>query len=512
MNTVPTDYNAFGEHVAGLGESERYWRINRLEALFNGTGYEHRPSFWDSSVPLRERAPAVQSLIGRTAARRLTSLLFGDRVWPSLKALPALQPCIDEIVAKASLRRCSREWVTEGMRASTVVVMCSIRAGHLRAEVIPAKECTPEFADDGITLTALTIDKKRMHSDKKLYLHRRELRVPEDRVYEPVRCDALAGFDWSKAAIADSCPITHIPAVWHRHDAASGEIEDIDGHALLEGLEDEVFALDLALSQLHRTALYNGEPQMVRTGVDDDAGGGLPMGRTASSAAGMFDRMWKPGPTTPAVAKAPGKIWNLPAGGDAKLLESSGAGAAIIASASAEMRRVLVDALGVVLADPAQLGTGELSARALAMLHAPMLATADDLRIEYGELLLRVVCEFLRLCGETPGMIRLRTLEGARPAINQLWMNADGAAVFMPPDIDLTWGEYFEPSWSELGQAIDVAQKANGGRPVLTLAESRALVAQSLGVDAVSAELAGEEQGSLDAMGAVISGRYGTSE
>ena len=44
----------------------------------------------------------------------------------------------------------------------------------------------------------------------------------------------------------------------------------MDGHALAEGLEDELAAIDLELSQLLRNALYNGEPQMVRTGVDPE--------------------------------------------------------------------------------------------------------------------------------------------------------------------------------------------------------------------------------------------------
>jgi hypothetical protein len=201
----------------------------------------------------------------------------------------------------------------------------------------------------------------------------------------------------------------------------------------------------------------------------------------------------------PASTKSPQKIWNLPVGSDAKLLESSGAGATIIEGNVSHLRRVIVDAMGVVLADPEQLGTGELSARALSLMMAPMLAHADDLRVEYGDLLVAIVDLIARLVASTPGVVFLATLEAARPALARVYRTLSAHRL-----ITLQWGEYFEPAWSEVQAAIAAAQSANGARPIMTLEESRALVSPLLGLTASIEELKAEEAQGVDDVAKVL--------
>lgn len=518
LSPVPSDLAAFDRKLRALGESERFWRIQRLRRLWQGAAYDGRPSFWDASVPLRERAPCVQSLVCRTAGKRLTHLVFGDRSFPKLTvnqqaygvrlddaAKGALTALLEEIVRTTHLRRVMRAVLGEGLEVGTVCVLVEILEGSVCYKLIPAEWCTPTFAANGRTLESLCIERKLMHSDGKLYIHRREISPPKDCVYAPVAAEkaAVEPIDWSRVAIVAEAPCAFVPAVWHRHNAEPiyGDVA-IDGHALAEGLEDEIEAMDLALSQLHRNALYNGEPQMVRTGVDPVEDVPLPQGRTAIQR--TFDTVFKRASTSggdSATAKSPQKIWNLPVGSDAKLLESSGAGATIIEGNVSHLRRVVLDAMSIVLADPEQLGTGELSARALSLMMAPMLAHADDLRIEYGSLLGALLEMAVRLVASTPGVVYLGTLEAARPALASVYRTLSPARL-----IELAWGEYFEPSWEEVQAAVTAAQTANGNRPIATLAESRALVAPLLNLSADTATLEAEEAGGLDAMARVIGG------
>jgi hypothetical protein len=516
LSPVPADLAAFNTKLRALGESERYWRIQRLRRQWQGTGYDGRPSFWDASVPLRERAPCVQSLIGRTAGRRIVSLVFGERAYPTLTLASqaygvalsddereSMRALIEEIERVAHLRRAMRMALAEGLEVGTVVVLCELVEGAPSIKLVPAEWCTPTFAADGRTLDALCIERKLLHSDQKMYIHRREISPPKDCVYAPVLAERAARepIDWSKVEVIAEAPCAFVPAVWHRHSAEPiyGDTS-IDGHALLEGLEDEVEALDLALSQLHRNALYNGEPQMIRTGVDPVEDTMLPQGRTAVSVAGVFDKMFRrvTGGES-ASTKSPQKIWNLPVGSDAKLLESSGAGATIIEGNVSHLRRTIVDAMGVVLADPEQLGTGELSARALSLMLAPMLAHADDLRVEYGDLLVSIVDVIARLVASTPGVVFLATLEAARPALTRVYRTLSAHRL-----ITLQWGEYFEPAWSEVQAAIAAAQSANGARPIMTLEESRALVSPLLGLTASIEELKTEEAQGVDDVAKVL--------
>ena len=203
-------------------------------------------------------------------------------------------------------------------------------------------------------------------ADGELYWHRRELGDGFDRVYAPVKVTRDA-VNWSRIAVEHERAIAFVPVVWTRN--APESVEDgfsTDGHPC-EGLESEILAMDLELSQLFRNALYNGDPQMVRTGVEGDAP--APMGGGGREADGSKFSWFSPSRGArqgrASRKKAPGTIWNLPAGGDAKLLESTGAGAQIIKGAYDELKRAVSDSLGVVIADPQALGSGDLSARAL---------------------------------------------------------------------------------------------------------------------------------------------------
>lgn len=521
LSPTPNDLAAFDRKLRALGETERYWRIQRLRRQWQGTGYDGRPSFWDGTVPLRERAPCVQSLIGRTAGSRLVSLVFGERTYPALHlstqaygmALAdaereALRALVEELERVAHLRRAMRMILAEGLEVGTVVVLCEILEGSPTVKLIPAEWCEPVFEADGRTLRSLVIERKLLHGDQKMYVHRREISPPRDCVYAPVLAERASRepIDWARVEVIAEAPCAFVPAVWHRHGAEPiyGDTS-IDGHALLEGLEDEVEALDLAMSQLHRNALYNGEPQMIRTGVDpveDQAV--IPQGRMGTTL-GVFDRMFRRADGDRAAVKSPQKIWNLPVGADAKLLESTGAGASIIEGNVANLRRVIVDALGVVLADPDQLGTGELSARALSLLMAPMIAHADDLRTEYGDLLVLIVDMILRLVAGTSGTVYLATLAAARPALERVYRTLSAHRL-----LTLQWGEYFEPAWSEVQAAITAAQAGNGNRPVMTLEESRSLVSPLLGLTATIEELKTEESQGVDDVARVLSGAEGS--
>ena len=123
--------------IARLGETPRFWRLQAHEAMWLGAAYDGRPSFWDGTVPLRERAPAVQSQIARTAGTRLTSLVFGERSFPAVTVLPesygvdlsesdvsALSALVAEIVESSAVWRA--ETVDAGLRVAATYIACVV--------------------------------------------------------------------------------------------------------------------------------------------------------------------------------------------------------------------------------------------------------------------------------------------------------------------------------------------------------------------------------------------------
>jgi len=502
--------------IATLGESERYWRINAYEALWEGLHYEGRPSFWDTSVPLRERAPAVQSFLARTAGRRLASMVFGERSFPTIGLKPrafgpaltlpdAVLALVEETIESAALRVRMREYTLQGLKCGSVCALACLRDGLPALDLVPSKWCTPELAADG-SVRSLVIQWQTMATEDGevvQYVHRREITATTDTMYVPRKNDGKP-IDWTRATVECTYAVEFCPAEWTRNNADPTEGAEIDGYPLAYGLEDEILALDLALSQGHRNALYNGEPQMVRTGLDADQSGGSmgPQGRTANPDAGAFSwfntasgalKGWAFGGTQPATKKAPGTIWNLPTGADAKLLESTGAGMGIISTDAANLRRVILDAVGVVLADPDLLGKGDLSSKALHLMHAPMLDVADNMREEYGRALCRILNAFLRLyqtaAARSAGVL-LPSWEAALPAlIARSQQRTDGTSTWLPVPLSLTWGEYFEPSWSDVTSAVTAARTGVEGG-VLSRAAAVKMLSAVSGVADAKAEAA----------------------
>ena len=513
MLTTPAqqDLARFNADLVRMGESPRYWRINRLEQWYLGTQYDTRPSFWSQDVPLRERAPVVQSQFTRSAVQRLATLVFGDRSFPRLKVeaegyrttlatteRDALQALVDEIARTLALSKRMREVLTEGLKSGAACIIVGLVEGRPSLQVVPSKWCTPVLRADG-SVEAMCIEYKVPGDDPKRWrLHRREITATEDRTYAPV--DVVEGTPprWGDYT---SIPVECCPVVWVRNDAeATATRDQIDGHALVEGLEDEVEALDMELSQLYRNALYNGEPQLVQIGVDGDASMTAPQGRTAGATEERFSWLnsvlpgWaRSGNSSAAAKKAPGKLWKLPQGGDAKMVESTGAGAEIIRGAITELRRVLTDASGVVLFDADSLGGGDLAARTLQLMHAPMLDHADNLRVEYGDALARIVDMMLRVLSgriaQTMGAL-LRTYDRAAPALARLYgIGPDGTRRWIGVPVTLAWGDYFEPSAMDRKSAVETALLASGGAPVLSHRSAVASIAAMFGVQDVDAEV-----------------------
>jgi hypothetical protein len=500
-------------------EGERVREITGWEALWNGTAHDGKPSFWDRTVPLIERAPAVQTGMLATAGRRLANMVFGERAFPGLavegtvygvaplsdEERDALSALVAEIVKVAKLRKVARAYLIEGLKTGSACALCEIREGRPLVKLIPSKWCTPEL--DGLgRVQRLVVQYQHVGADGETYWHRRVIGDGFDRVYKPVRVSSQA-VDWSKVDVAAEVAVPFVPVVWTRN--APEEVEDgfaADGHPLCEGIEAELFALDLELSQLMRNALYNGDPQMVRMGLTPDAPapslGGA--GRTAAPEkfSWLSPSTWRAGTPGSAGKKGPGTLWDLPPGADAKLLESTGAGAQIIKTAFDEIRRAVVDSLGVVLADPQALGAGDLSARALSLMFGPMLDAASALRVDYGDALIEIVSMLARLAAAQPEGVYLTTLDAARPALARCHGGrADGATVWHGLPVACAWGEFFEPSWQDVSAAVDAATKITGGARVASQRAAMRLVSQVIGVDDLAAEAAEieREAGGADA-------------
>lgn len=503
------DAAAFAVTLAALADPERYRRLDALEQVWKGTAYDGRPSWWDATVPLAERAPCVVDPIARRAGRKLRNLVFGEGRFPALSAkagpadveglaladaeAAALTAALERVVKQAQLRLRARQMLDAGLMCGTSVTVCMLRAGRLHVQVLPAKWCTPEFDPaDPERVTSLDVRYRYAGVDPETgrdghLWYRRLITETADVTFAPVACrddgrEPAWTPDPAQTFATEFCAVD-----WHRNLPEPGDPDALDGAPLCAGLEGEMECRDFALSQRHRNGRYNGEPQIVL------AGGRLPEpdGRTARPPATNLGTAEKPslwrrfGDAIGVTKKAPGKVWELKEGASAAMLESTGAGATILGDDAEGIERVINNTIGIVDADPSVIGAGDLSSKALHLLFADMLGVASDLRECWGAALVRVAQTLLRLLTTDAALNGGLKLAGARDAGLLLRRFrraiADGTTRWFPPPLELAWGPYFEPSAQEIGTAVDTAQKANGGRPVMTLEESVKLVAETRG-------------------------------
>jgi hypothetical protein len=171
---------------------------------------------------------------------------------------------------------------------------------------------------------------------------------------------------------------------------------------------------------------------------------------------------------------------------------------------------LILEARGIVIASPETI-SANASAALLRAIYDPMVNVADGLREEYGELLERVVNGLLRLCAHavrSGEQVLVRGAVAVQPVLDLY------ASVDVP--LELAWGEYFEPTWTDVTQAVAAATAASGGRAVLSQRSAVRMVAGVVGVEDVDAELEAiraEEQGAVDSvagmLGATADGRTG---
>lgn len=506
MITTPAqrDLASLQHTLATTGDDARTQRLTRLESVWKGLRYEleSRPSFWDNTVPLAERAPCVVYPILRSAGLRVVSLVFGEGRFPRIAPHSkdeAQGNALAAIVTAAQLRQRMRELMEQGLACGSACALCAVRDGRLCVEIIPAKWATPEL-DVHQRVTALDV-RFKYQREGRWYWYRRTLTAEADTVYEPLPVDTREPV-WVPATQVPQHGF--VPVVWIRNDPDPTD-PSFDGCAFGEGLEDELEALDFALSMRHRTARYNGDPITVRILGEhdaDDPDGGLraERGRDADPRAGTYSG-WAgriataiSGALKPVIKKAPGNIVSLSSGGDMKLVESTGAGANMLSADADDLRRKILETLGVVVADPETI-SANASAALQKQLYAPMLARCDGYRVLYGDALCEVVRMFVRL-------LRSPAVRGT-PVRIEGWASVASAldALGDDPPIDIAWGEYFDPTPADVQAAVAAAQAAVGGRPVVSHRTAVRYVASLLGVEDVDAEVAAieaEEAGGAD--------------
>lgn len=532
------------EHFA---KTPRYAALARLQSYVDGTQYDGRPDFFTGDCPVRERKPCVIYPLPESAIDEATRFTFGEGRFPALCVRPVeanaaiaglalakdaaelLESAIAEIAAQSNLRSVMRALLRCGLGTKSAPTIVCLRDGKFAVDMPRPQDCWPTYRREGdpkSDVVAMTwcYQFSRLVADRNgepttaPHFWRRDVTALEFIDYEPALIETNKPIEWVEKGRTKH-GFTRCPVIWMRNlpDQHCG---DMDGTSLLDGQLDEFDALNFTLSQRHRGIDALGTPQPYETGVAENDGPAQD-GRTAVEPTGPkgFSR-GSAGPAPHTIAtrskaarvRAPNVIWRYE-GVDVTvgLIETTGKAFEVASAHVDDISARCKQAMGVVLANAADtLGKGDMSAKFLALVYAPLLALVDELRECWGdhlvallELMLRGVMD----CGGA-GLLIPQAAQVASLLKGRVVVTTDGP-IWVAPRIDLNWGAYFSPSNDDVKTDVEAAAKAVESK-LVPPREATTYVAPNFGLRDIDEAL--ERMGHIEAKPGVAPTVDGESE
>jgi hypothetical protein len=476
------------QQVYAANVSPRARRLDWLERYAGGTQYEGRASFWNDDVPLQERAPCVVIPIGARAAESNVDLCLGEGRAPTFALQADADDVFDErlglseeqaevatrfitaVCEQADLVSAAQELLAWAQIHGTACVIVSAVNGRLCVDREDAKWCTPTFDEaDHDVVASLEIrypfledyidDAGRLC--KHCMLYRRVIDAQRDVTYKPAPAteNGMEPDAWIEDHVVEH-GLGFCPVRWYRY-GVRGKSRSLDGEAIHAKMTDEIDALCIARSQIHRACVYASDPQIIETGVAQDYQQ-APRGRTMNMFIGPGDHpenaQWTIlGPDSrpirsggPATRRGPGVTWRYESDeSDVSFLTLPGDALKPAEDNYARLDTLIKDMLGVVFLDPQQMKLGDISGRALEILHKMQIDRCNRIRKDFGRrMLVPVLHMLLRVALKTTGTLYIPGVDKARAVLERFEQEVEGAVgpQWFGPEIRVTWGPYFKPT------------------------------------------------------------------
>jgi hypothetical protein len=468
-------------------------------------------------VPIRERKPCVVYKLPKAAVSQVVRFLFGDGRFPrvSAKAVDAQESVsgatlsdegaaivtkwIGNAIETASVKPLIRELAKTGISSRTAVVVLEIIDGRFDFTQPEPQHCYAAFRNGDPDFEVIRLlwvyefRREEVAPDGKTLITKRYLfrREWDDRFvsfYDSVELKQGEQPEWGAPQQVehgfDFCPV-----VWIRNEtsAASG----VDGVSLYDGCEEQIEALDITLSRRHQGLVYLGSPQVYETGVEDGDGPGA-TGRK-SAATGFSGRAPHGMVAAPARKAGPEVIWQYN-GKDVTIgmLETTGKAFEVATAHASDLRSRFLEEIGVVLASMADTVSritagAEMSAKFLALAHAPLIGLVQEYRDTWWPMGLRKLLEMmLRMTASVEDRGERVLIPGSSQMAAQL--QAFMLPTWVAPQLEAKWGAFFSPSTSETQATVaSTAQAKSEG--LISRQTAVEAVAHDFGIDDVETEL-----------------------
>jgi hypothetical protein len=482
----------FLQEKATYGRTRRYSQLDRYEAHYRGSQYDHQEYDWwgrkaastetvspEAIVPAgfagepgrddleaQQKRPTAPRNLTKTIVKRLTGLLLSNQRRPRIVVEndPDTEAFLEAVREAAKFWSSMRSARNLGGAVGSVCMTVHLRDGTFSYEVHNSKNVSVLWKDrrtwtpQGILVMYEypveedVLEKGKVTGTRQVsYLYRRIITDQVDIVYKPARLEDGEANDWvPEEGLSVEHGLGYFPGVWIQNQADS---EDMDGDPDCDGAWQSMDAGDRLLAQLNMGTLVNLDPTAVLAFDDKkvQGGGGLEKGSRHALFVGE--------------------------GGTANYMEIAGTGIELALKVLKTIKQDVLDITRCVLLDPDQISGSAQSAKAIEYIFAPMTECADDLRDQYGPAiiaLMRLTEKIARpLFGKT---VELPPDEDGTPVIGKFVFDLpprtvktpDGGSKTEPQKlgpgggyVQLEWGPYFAPAVADDKAKVEVAASAN---------------------------------------------------
>lgn len=451
--------------ISAQGMNNAFKRV-RCEELDTYDKYMRNEQYdklmpWDSSdsdtfIPLRQRKPRVIFGLGKRMVDTVAAKLCGEEVFPrfAIEDDPDTEQLIQLVAKAANLQFNVLHAARKAVGCGSSFLRFYVIGATIRLEVYDSKHCYPVFDEEGqldeIEIRYVFEDEDDLDDKGK----------PREKWYRMVlgrEADII--FDNPHFVAGGETPVFEevgradhafgfVQGTWFR---TAPDKHKPDGPALIESCCDLIDAINYSLSQADQAVAYAQEPQLVLSGLDVEEVDDL--------------------------IKSSQKAWNLGREGKAEFLEADLGGVEKGMELRDKFKQHVCDVARVCLLDPEKIVGSAQSAKAMEVLHGPLLELVGELRQFMGPLIVEVLTKI---------------------TVTMLMLNARGEnlVLTMPPNytpksltLSTTWPPVFPMTMEDLRAKIGVAVQVSNAS-LISRESVLKWIAKDFGIENVEEEAA----------------------
>lgn len=436
--------------------------LELIDSYVNGTQYDGKMD-WnececsDEYIPLHKRKPRVIYPYAQTLSNRIASKLVGKSVFPGLKIDDSedddefLGVVLKETQFKAKLLQGTKKFASHG----SMFMRFKLSEGEMILEHFNPKYCYPKFSQGGeleeMRIQYVWADKEDLDERGKPTEKWFKLVLGKDKdvLYDNPKYVSTAEPVFVPINTAEH-GLGFVQGEWIR---TTEEKHVPDGENMVLPITGFIDALNYNLSQSDRAVSYGLDPQLILSGIDEEEMEGL--------------------------IKSAYKAWNLGKDGTATFAEIQGSGIERAEETRLSFFKNLQDITRVIMLDPEKIVGNAQSAKAMEVLHGPMIELIDELRPQMEK-----------------GMIKL--LQKMMVALTKFNAEGQELSIIMPPQyrptslsIEVTWPQVFPLTIQDMQQLVSVAVQLTNNNIASRQTVLKWIMAKGidLGIEDVEAEV-----------------------